>query len=81
VGVGKATAKSMVLNLVLIHLIGMFGTQVSGAATREPDRRMTVTSRELSDLSGEACRLKLCRRVQPRAVSPRGRPVRGGSGR
>jgi phospholipid/cholesterol/gamma-HCH transport system permease protein len=28
VGVGKATAKSMVLNLVLIHLIGMFGTQV-----------------------------------------------------
>ena len=28
VGVGRATAKSMVLNLVLVHLIGMFGTQV-----------------------------------------------------
>jgi phospholipid/cholesterol/gamma-HCH transport system permease protein len=28
VGVGKATAKSMVLNLVLITLIGMLGTQV-----------------------------------------------------
>lgn len=28
VGVGKATAKSMVLNLVLVTLIGMFGTQV-----------------------------------------------------
>src|SRR5262249_16843446 len=28
VGVGTATAKSMVLNLVLVHLIGMLGTQV-----------------------------------------------------
>jgi len=28
VGVGKATAKSMALNLVLVNLIGMFGTQV-----------------------------------------------------
>jgi len=28
VGVGKATAKSMVLNLVLVNLIGMFGTQI-----------------------------------------------------
>jgi phospholipid/cholesterol/gamma-HCH transport system permease protein len=28
VGVGKATAKSMVLNLVMVTLIGMFGTQV-----------------------------------------------------
>ncbi len=28
VGVGKATAKSMVLNLVLVTFIGMFGTQV-----------------------------------------------------
>jgi phospholipid/cholesterol/gamma-HCH transport system permease protein len=28
VGVGTATAKSMVLNLVLVTLIGMFGTQV-----------------------------------------------------
>jgi phospholipid/cholesterol/gamma-HCH transport system permease protein len=37
VGVGKATAKSMVLNLVLIHLIGMFGTQVFwGGNARAP---------------------------------------------
>jgi phospholipid/cholesterol/gamma-HCH transport system permease protein len=28
VGVGKATAKSMVLNIVLVHIIGMLGTQV-----------------------------------------------------
>jgi phospholipid/cholesterol/gamma-HCH transport system permease protein len=28
VGVGTATAKSMVLNLVLIHLVAMLGTQV-----------------------------------------------------
>jgi phospholipid/cholesterol/gamma-HCH transport system permease protein len=28
VGVGKATAKSMVLNLVVVNLIGMFGTEV-----------------------------------------------------
>jgi phospholipid/cholesterol/gamma-HCH transport system permease protein len=28
VGVGKATARSMALNLVLVNLIGMFGTQV-----------------------------------------------------
>jgi len=28
VGVGTATAKSMVLNLVLVHLIGMLGTQI-----------------------------------------------------
>jgi phospholipid/cholesterol/gamma-HCH transport system permease protein len=28
VGVGTATAKSMVLNLVLVNLIGMFGTQI-----------------------------------------------------
>jgi phospholipid/cholesterol/gamma-HCH transport system permease protein len=37
VGVGTATAKSMVLNLVLIHLIGMLGTQVFwGANPRAP---------------------------------------------
>ena len=28
VGVGRATAKSMVLNIVLVHVIGMVGTQV-----------------------------------------------------
>jgi len=37
VGVGTATAKSMVLNLVLIHLIGMLGTQLFwGANPRAP---------------------------------------------
>ena len=41
VGVGRATAKSMVLNLVLIHIIGMLGTQIFwGANAASPDRRM-----------------------------------------
>jgi phospholipid/cholesterol/gamma-HCH transport system permease protein len=37
VGVGTATAKSMVVNLVLVHLIGMVGTQIFwGADPRAP---------------------------------------------
>src|SRR5271163_1324275 len=37
VGVGKATAKSMVLNLILVNLIGMFGTQAFwGGNARAP---------------------------------------------
>src|SRR5438552_198176 len=37
VGVGRATAKSMVLNLVLVHIIGALGTQVFwGANPRAP---------------------------------------------
>jgi phospholipid/cholesterol/gamma-HCH transport system permease protein len=37
VGVGTATAKSMVLNLVLVHIIGMLGTQLFwGANPRAP---------------------------------------------
>jgi phospholipid/cholesterol/gamma-HCH transport system permease protein len=37
VGVGTATAKSMVLNLILVHLIGMLGTQLFwGANPRAP---------------------------------------------
>src|SRR6202023_307834 len=37
VGVGTATAKSMVLNLILVNLIGMLGTQVFwGANPRAP---------------------------------------------
>jgi phospholipid/cholesterol/gamma-HCH transport system permease protein len=37
VGVGRATAKSMVLNLVMVNLIGMLGTQVFwGANPRAP---------------------------------------------
>ena len=28
VGVGQATAKSMILNMVLVHLIGMMGSQI-----------------------------------------------------
>ena len=34
VGVGTATAKSMVLNLILIHVIGMLGTQLFWERTR-----------------------------------------------
>ena len=34
VGVGTATAKSMVLNIVLVHVIGMMGTLVFWARTR-----------------------------------------------
>src|SRR5215207_9368459 len=37
VGVGSATAKSMVVNIVLVHLIGMLGTQIFwGANPRAP---------------------------------------------
>ena len=37
VGVGTATAKSIVLNIVLVHLIGMLGTQIFwGANPRAP---------------------------------------------
>jgi len=37
VGVGTATAKSMVLNIVLVHIIGMLGTQVFwGSNPRAP---------------------------------------------
>ena len=37
VGVGKATAKSMVLNIVLVHIIGALGTQIFwGANPRAP---------------------------------------------
>ena len=37
VGVGTATAKSMVLNIVLVHIIGMIGTLVFwGANPRAP---------------------------------------------
>jgi phospholipid/cholesterol/gamma-HCH transport system permease protein len=37
VGVGTATAKSMVMNIVLVHLIGMLGTQIFwGANPRAP---------------------------------------------
>jgi phospholipid/cholesterol/gamma-HCH transport system permease protein len=37
VGVGRATAKSMVLNLVLVHVIGALGTQIFwGANPRAP---------------------------------------------
>jgi phospholipid/cholesterol/gamma-HCH transport system permease protein len=37
VGVGAATARSMVLNLILVHLVGMLGTQVVwGANPRAP---------------------------------------------
>ncbi len=37
VGVGAATAKSMVLNTVMVHLVGMVGTQIFwGSNPRAP---------------------------------------------
>jgi phospholipid/cholesterol/gamma-HCH transport system permease protein len=37
VGVGTATAKSMVLNTVMVHLVGMVGTQIFwGSNPRAP---------------------------------------------
>jgi phospholipid/cholesterol/gamma-HCH transport system permease protein len=37
VGVGTATAKSMVVNIVSVHIIGMLGTQIFwGANPRAP---------------------------------------------
>jgi phospholipid/cholesterol/gamma-HCH transport system permease protein len=37
VGVGTATAKAMVLNIVMVHLIGMVGTQIFwGSNPRAP---------------------------------------------
>jgi phospholipid/cholesterol/gamma-HCH transport system permease protein len=37
VGVGAATAKSMILNIVLVHLIGAVGSQIFwGANPRAP---------------------------------------------
>ena len=35
VGVGTATAKSMVLNTVMVHLVGMVGRRSSGARIQE----------------------------------------------
>ena len=36
VGVGTATAKSMVLNTVMVHLVAMVGTQLWGSNPRAP---------------------------------------------
>ena len=38
VGVGMATAKSMVVNLVSVHMIGMLGTQMFWGEPARPDR-------------------------------------------
>ena len=41
VGVGWNTAKSMMLNMVLVHVIGMFGTQLFwGLSPERPDRQL-----------------------------------------
>ena len=46
VGVGTATAKSMVLNTVMVHLVGMVGTQIFwGSNPTGADRRMTLLPR------------------------------------
>ena len=48
VGVGKATAKSMVLNIVLVHIIGMLGhAGVLGLESACSDRRLVVSGEEL----------------------------------
>ena len=61
VGVGTATAKSMVLNLVLVNLIGMLGTAgLLGRQTARPDRGVKL-DREIYarlatlDRAHEAC--------------------------
>ena len=77
-GVGTATAKSMVLNTVLVHIVGMVGTQIFwGSNPRAPDRRMTETEeRGLSEQRGQGGREPLDPREweEPR-VAP-GRPHR-----
>ena len=41
VGVGTATAKSMVLNTVMVHLVGMVGhTDLLGLESESPNRRL-----------------------------------------
>ncbi len=46
VGVGKATAQSMVVNIIGIHAIGMLGhAAVLGRQPASPDRRMTSPAR------------------------------------
>ena len=45
VGVGTATAKSMVLNIVLVDPIAMLGTQASGVRTREPQSEAVSMAR------------------------------------
>ena len=54
VGVGTATAKSMVLNLVSVHLIGMLGTQLFwGANPTSTDRRLNGERRPAQHLGSE----------------------------
>ena len=43
VGVGTATAKSMVLNIVAVHLVGMIGTQLFWGANPGPRRLPCAT--------------------------------------
>ena len=46
VGVGRATAKSMVLNLVLVHIIGALGhPDLLGRQPAGADRRLTMATR------------------------------------
>ena len=44
VGVGQATAKSMILNMVLVHLIGMLGSQVFWGANPRVDAQFNASS-------------------------------------
>jgi phospholipid/cholesterol/gamma-HCH transport system permease protein len=40
VGVGHATAKSVIFNMVLVHLIGMMGSELFWTPTARPGRRV-----------------------------------------
>ena len=45
VGVGTATAKSMVLNTVMVHIVGMLGhPDLLGYEPASPDRRLTMSA-------------------------------------
>ena len=48
VGVGQATAKSMILNMVLVHLIGMMGSQIFWGANPEGADRGLKTKGRIS---------------------------------
>ena len=60
VGVGTATAKSMVLNIVLVHLVGMLGTQLFWGRTpghpSEVDARWVCSMRPRARRRGSARR-------------------------
>ena len=71
VGVGTATAQSMVVNIILVHIIGMLGTVVFWGSTREPPSAAERRSRQLPGRrgrgggrgGGRCCRSRSTRRA------------------